>query len=209
MRKLFGFVVVAAVLVASFATSAWAVSASDVKFEYKQVKWASYTNPTGSQAIVTLRDTTFIEAEDAADTSEVISLADVAWDFQANSTTQYVCGAIMVTANVTNQVTDSLYWALQFQTPDGNWGPLSYGMPSGTTASAYNSLIGLSSVATSYAWKGVIGCDSDAVLGSGALQNIYLGLPFRVIVYGDVSGTTPKLSGCKLWVSMPRRSDAN
>jgi hypothetical protein len=207
MRKLFGFVVVAAVLVASFATSAWAAGAS---FGYKPVKWASYTNPTGTQAIITLSDTTFITDESGADTTEVIDTSKWDWGVWPSSATAFGFGRLMITCTTTNEVTDSLYWAVQFQTPEGNWSAISYTMPAGTTASAYNSLVGAGGAGVaSKMWSGAIQADSDALMGAGATQNLFMAPPFRIIVYGDVAGTTPKVSGAKMYINVPIREAAN
>lgn len=185
--------VMLAALVA-FAAFAPPLNASDARLRVKPLQWLE----VGS---IVPTDTTYLT--DEADTTRTIPIQTDDWDWNAILASQLTggtsCARVMFSANLNNAVTDTIYYTLEQGT-----GRDSAYTQNGTIVAAAGAVA--LSPTFSNVWIGSLQIDPDSAPG---VNNAWLCPSFRLRVAGDQSGTTPKISGLRVYVIYPQRaSDA-
>lgn len=201
-RWVVGWALGLATLVVMLAPGASSVFAAgtDVVWLTRQIPWASKTTPfTGSA-----RDTAYITDEADTTRTAVISTGDWAWDAIAGSgaaTGAQTVALLTVTAEVNNGTADSLYFHIE----QGVRGRFNHNVP-GAAAFAPalgNYLVKLGNAGnTKIVFQGPILGDPDLLPTVG---NVWLIPEFRIVLRGDVTGTAPKLSQCRAFITYPSR----
>jgi len=190
MRKLGVFTVLA--LVAScMATSAFAY---DSFLSSKPLKWKEV-------GAIVYTDTTFLTDEADTIRTETVYTSDWDWNAASNGVATdmpiaTVC--FVVTGGANNGVSDSLYFTIEkgaaadtFFTHNGNLAAAMGSCALAPDASPNQAV-----------YVGYLVSDPN---GQG-VNNVWLAPKFRLRVSGDVSGTTPKLSGLKCYIAYPKRA---
>lgn len=199
---------VLAALVVLAALPMTGAQASGVEWVTKQIGW---DGPGGGGTAVggVGKDTLFITDEADTQRSVVINCSDWAWEEIANTKntggTAQIAAHIQLTASTWNGAADTLYALIEFcgprgcavaagnvQTQAGFAGAHTLRLPTAGTFSD-----------TYVQFQGVIHADADAATAIGQVP--YLQPAFRIKIAGDVGGTTPKLSGCRLYLTYPKR----
>lgn len=195
------FCTLAVVLVSAFASLA---SADDAIMNVKRLRWKE----VGS---IVYTDTTFITDESDTIRTEPIDTSDWDWDMIAHS--QLTGGAsaarvFFVSSTATNNgVTDSLNYTVEIGTGRDTLYAYAAGVPALTTAHAFgNFALAAGGIigggANSNVWSGPLVADPDGATA----PNIWLAPSFRLRVAGDLSGSSPKVSGVKCYVVYPQRA---
>lgn len=188
------------ILAAVLAVSTWsATPAEAVKWETVQLNWSGSTS-----------DTLFIT--DEADTQRTVALSTANWDWPSVSgpaTAPLVVARVTFVAQVSNAVSDTLRYVVEYSnTAAGKpevWSYLVGGSLGATDALGNVALLqnSISTTANSV-FEGAILADPDASVALGAL-NVYGATRLRLRVIGDQSGSTPKLSGVRCYISYAKR----
>ena len=183
--------VAALTIITLSAVSVSNAAGTDIVWKTKQILWSSTT--ADSQLIQTIGD------ETDTTRTQAISTGDWAWDaFVSGPATGTLFGARLTFIGLTNNAAaESLYYVPEFGI-NGKW-------------SRFNGLSGAAGVcATSVGLFGITNpiyhgnliVDPDA---APSATNIWLAPNFRLVVAGDVGGTTPSVSSCKIYLTYPTR----
>lgn len=192
---------------------------AQVEWVTKQIGWAS-----GGGAVQggTGYDTTYVTDEADTNKTVVISTRDWAWDVIAQAitatTATQMSAYLTLTAQQSNGTADTCY-AIISPGYGGTYGAVGTG-PLGTrttgtcaavliAGNAASPLVtfGPGSATTPYkgppaiVFQGPINFDSD----TRGVGNAWLLPEFVLTIVGDVGGTAPKLSGCRLYLTYPKR----
>lgn len=187
-------------------TSAFAAVAQsgDAVLAVKALRWKE----VGS---IVYTDTTFLEDENDTIRTEPIDTSDWDWDAIAHSQLTGGVSAARVffvsTTGTNNGVSDSLNYTVEIGTARDTMYAYAAGVPSlagahalGNFALAAGGILG--GGAKSNVWAGPIIADPDGATG----PNVWLAPAFRLRVAGDLSGSSPKISGLKCYVVYPQRA---
>lgn len=191
------FCTLAVVLVSAFASVA---SAADAILAVKQVQWLE---PGASTAT----DTTFITDENDSVRTVPISTQDWDWDAILHNTYSAGAGPVRVffvaTGGANNGVTDTLFYRPEYsvggvtQLVSGN------GVITGAVGNSAVCPTGSASIGNgNVIFTGTLLFDPDTF----ASNNVWLAPEFQLKVSGDISGSTPKVSGVKCYVVYPQRA---
>jgi len=213
--RLFTVGVLAAAVAAMIGGTAWHAMAGPY-LACKGVKW----NDTLGQAVASLpNDTTFMT--DEADTTRTAGINTDDWDWAAIgqsaggvATGGWACKVYFV-APVSNAVTDSIYFTVE-QGAVGTSGGV--GANAVDTLFSYNPLgqvgggsgqgvalpVGVGNSGSTGIWAAQLVVDPD----TPGNTNLWMVPKFRLRVHGDVSGTTPKLSGFRCFIVYPKRQES-
>lgn len=176
-------------------------SASDARLKVKALQ----IREVGAIAAT---DTTFLT--DEADTIRTVPISTIDWDWDAIIHSQLTGGNaaariwFVSTTGTNNAVTDTIYYTVEQGT--GAPGDTAYTLNT-NIAAAVGSVALASGGGSTFAgaqsnvWCGALIADTD---GLGANNLLYCP-SFRIRFLGDISGTTPKVSGVKVFVSYPQR----
>jgi hypothetical protein len=183
-------------VLAVLSTQAFAAG-TDVVWRKKQIQWASTTAAlTGDSLRIQ-----HIGDENDSTRTAVINTDDWAWDIAhggttGNGPTQIATIECGCTAN--NGAADSIYFAIEKQTASGRF------VRNTTITAAVGTVLAIQGVsqATVALFRGGLTWDPDA---AETLNLVAPGSNFRLVVKGDVGGTTPALGGCSLWLTYPSR----
>ena len=190
--------------------------ASAVEWVTKQIPWSGpgaagfvagggFIDSTG-RIVAGGKDSLFIT--DEADTQRTVIVSTSDWDWTSGvpyGTVATIVDLAIVTvvAQLNNGAADSLYGQIEKCDAYGNCMTTA-----GSGAAFVTPSFFLPAFATFGAGKivfrGVIGADP---LGSGvAPTTLWLDPAFRLKFVGDVGGTTPKLSGCRAYITYPKKT---
>jgi hypothetical protein len=193
-----------AVAVTVFAAShAAAASGTDIVWKTKQIPWAfkaAGTNFSGSA-----KDTAYITDEADSIRTDVVNTGDWAWDAFTIGPGAFTVNAsayLTLTVNQNNGTADSVYFMIE----QGKGGTLGANGPLPAAAALGNYLgkVGVGTFAGSrICFQGPILTDVDDVPVTS--NRLYVSQDFRLVLRGDQSGTTPKMSQCRLWITYPSR----
>lgn len=191
------------------------------KWVTKQIGW---TGPGAGKALASGGyDTLMIT--DWADTQRtvIINTSDWAWEeigkVNSNGGATLAGAFITITAQKSNGKADSLYAIIEpcFNGTCGN--KISAGIQSvWTTSTTYPLPAG--GIAANYTWAGGSAAYTTltppAIVFQGPIQldpdtwatggNAWLRNQFRLVVVGDVGGTSPQLNACRIYITYPQRS---
>jgi hypothetical protein len=203
--------ILAASIAAMVGGTAWQALAGPIMAN-KLVPWRDANSPLSPG------DTTFLT--DEADTTRTQAIDTYDWDWaaigQANGgvATGAWAARVYFTAPVSNGVTDTVYFTIE-QSAGGGAGGI--GSAVSDTIFSYNPAGQIGSGTLLYAlpqgtgnsgalgvWSALLPVDPDTPGNS----NIWLVPRFRLRVFGDVSGTTPKNSGLRCTIVYPKRQEA-
>lgn len=173
-------------------------SATDIVWTTKQIPWS---NKTGTEFTGAARDTAFITDENDTTRTAIIDTADWAWD--ALSGIGVAAGPvniayITIVARTNNGAADTLY----FTTEKGHGSVLSRNRTLPVAAISASAVLQGDARADKAIYRGPIHWDTD---GTMIVNQLSPGEDFRLVVQGDQSGTTPKLSQCRLYITYPMR----
>lgn len=183
----------ALVLTSAFASLS---HAADTILGVKQLRWKEV-------GAISLTDTTFMTDETDTTRTEPIDTYDWDWDaiLAGSLTGGNAVRVLFVSSTATNNgVTDSLYYTVEV----GSGRDSVYSANTTFTAAVGGTALSAGGITSpnGNVWSGQLLADPD----SFGANNISLIPSFRLRVSGDVSGTTPKISGLKCYVLYPQRA---
>ena len=174
------------------ALSPASAAGTDVVWVTKQIRWSHAT--VDSQVRQTIGD--------EADTTRTVavSTADWAWDaFVSGPATGTLLGVkLTFVGRFNNAAAESLYYVPEWGSGTGKFARY-LGLSGAAGLCAVP--IGVFGI-TNPVYHGSLIVDPDA---APSATNIWLAPEFRLVVAGDVGGTTPSVSECKVFITYPSR----
>ena len=213
--RLFTVGVLAATVAAMIGGTVWHAMAGPY-LATKIVKW----NDTLGMNVSSLpSDTTFMT--DEADTTRTAGITTEDWDWAAigqgvgGVATGGWAAKVYFVSNTQNAVTDSIYFTIEQGVSGGAGGLLA---AVADTLFSYNPLgqvgggagqgvalpLGIGCSGSYGVWAAQLPIDPD----TPGNTNLWMVPKFRLRVHGDVTGSTPKLSGFRCYIVYPKRQES-
>jgi hypothetical protein len=186
----------AAVALAAFSGVA---QATDVVWVTDQVKWA-----TGAHDSTGNGDWTFLADEVDTTRTNTISTGSWAWEiFYADPTSpgNQAVAYLTFVAEATDGQADSIYYCVE----KGYRGIYQRNNTLAAAAGQVAVLQGIGLNPAGQVWQGVLLADIDAQSTS---TSPFLAPEFRLVVFGDQSGTTPAAAKLRCYITYPKRAQS-
>lgn len=202
------WIMVAAAAVALAAFSGVA-QAGDYVWVTKHVKWKEV-------GAIATTDTTFLTDEADTVRTEAIDTSDWAWEALGPALDAGGIGHALIqfiATGANNGVSDSLYFTIEKGAGEPNGAGAIFKSQNADTFFTANTTIAAAVGAVALApsaspnnrvFEGALVADPDGI----GVNNLWLARKFRIRMAGDVSGTTPKLSGLVCVITYPKRAQA-